>query len=183
MKTPQTKTLYFIGGVILLLLAGWLMVKSPSKEGDINPEDILIQEVEMGNQLEETGLSLLEQEQARTEIETVLQDLEAESTILQDVLKGSSFGTAYRVYKDGKFYHKAVLKDLPYPEKGFFYEGWLVDPSGNYFSTGRVLPEETQGLLYYQSPEDKTGFTQVVITLEAEDSNPAPDKHVLEGKF
>ena len=42
---------------------------------------------------------------------------------------------------------------------------------------------EGAGNLYYRVDEDKSAFTGVVITLEPEDGNPGPDKHVLEGSF
>lgn len=185
MKFPSIKNLLIAGGVILIFLAAVAYFRKPGKiQDEISVDSTLVQETEMNEPAkEEKGLSPAEQQQARNSIDKALEDLETESTILKDVSGGKAYGTAYRLDKENHFYHKAVLRDLPSPEKGFFFEGWLVDPAGKYFSTGRVIPEETQGLLYYQSDKDETAYNQVVITLEPEDDNPAPDKHILEGKF
>jgi hypothetical protein len=185
MDPKQQKNIYIVAGIVLLVIAGWLIVKSPgSKEEETSVEETLVQETPMTEMVEEEkGMTLAQQQQARIKIDEVLQDGNTESTVLKDVSGGQAYGTAYRLNQNGVFYHKAVLKDLPGLEKGYFLEGWLVDPSGSYFSTGRVIPEGTQGVLYYQADKDQSDYNKVVISLEPEDNNPAPAKHLLGGEF
>jgi len=119
-------------------------------------------------------------EAEKQEIEAELES-ETETAVLGDVSGGQATGTAWRKFSDN-FYHKVETVGLPSLEKGFFYEGWLVGEAG-FFSTGRVWVEGNAGVLYYTAEEDKAGFDGVVITLEAEDGDPAPAEHILEGSF
>lgn len=172
-------------GLILLVIAGWTVIKKPkSSIPEEGVSDTLVQEVPMNEAVEgEKGMTMQEQQQLREKIDQSLQDKQTQSSVLKDVRGGQAFGTAYRLLSTGSFYHKAVLSSLPALEKGFFLEGWLVNPSGAYFSTGRVIPEGEKGVLYYFAQEDKSAYNTVVITLEPEDGNPAPAKHILEGQF
>ena len=185
MKFPSIKNILVIGGIVLLLVAVFQYIKPKGKlNNGVNPENTLVQETEMNEPAkEDKGLSLIEQQQLKNTIDTTLEDKDTKTIILKDVSGGNSYGSASRLYKNSLFSFKAVLKDLPSPEKGFYFEGWLVDPSAKYFSLGRVNPEKTQGTLYYQSSTDETAYNQVVVTLEPEDDNPAPGKHIQEGKF
>jgi hypothetical protein len=84
-------------------------------------------------------------------------------------------------FEDGYYLHTVNLNISPAPD-GFFYEGWIVKgPSvistghlSNYFSDSRHA-------LRFESDIDYTGHTKVVVTLESDDGNPAPDVHVAEG--
>jgi hypothetical protein len=122
-------------------------------------------------------------QQDKNQIDLALQASEAKAIALKDVSGGQTYGTAYRLFQNGIFYHKAILRDLPSIDKGFYYEGWLVDPNGRYFSTSRVEILDNSATLYYRSTDDKSTYSKVVITEEADDNNPAPDKHILEGEF
>jgi len=109
-------------------------------------------------------------------------------TLLKDVSGGQGVGTAWRQFdgtlpaQAGKFYHKIDSSNLTMPDKGFFYEaGWSLVMA--FFSTGRLAVVDGRGKLYYNAQEDKTSFSGVVITLEEEDGNAAPGKHILEGNF
>lgn len=105
----------------------------------------------------------------------------AEMTMLRDVNAGQSVGTAWRNF-DQKFNFKIEANRLSPLAKGFFYEAWLVGESG-FFSIGRLAETDGQGVLFYAHDQDKSDFKGVVVTLEAEDGNAAPDKHILEGNF
>lgn len=120
-----------------------------------------------------------------------MQDMFAgkESITLGDVSGGSATGQAWIVVDSATNVtsHRMVAENLPVPLNGDFYEGWIVSSPtapGGVLSTG-VMVQQQDGtwLLDYgidqALPEHKT----VVLTLEPDDGDPAPAKHILEGKF
>lgn len=109
-----------------------------------------------------------------------------EKAQLKDVVGGDASGIATRNYENGIFVH-VVLADLPHPEEGFFYEGWLVrgvagDDDFDFISTGKMRLAKGGYLLEFESSTDYSNYQGVVVTLEeTEDEN--PENHVLEGAF
>lgn len=167
-----------IGVVLTIIIEGiWLINKNKQVEEEIVPEIVLEESMMMTDQPQE---AMTEEEKAQ--IEAVFSAQGAEMTLLSDVTGGGAVGTAWREFDDINFYHKVEATGLPALEKGFFYEGWLVGGEG-FFSTGRMAVVEGAGSLYYKSDQDQSDFAGAVITLEPEDGDPAPDKHVLEGSF
>lgn len=85
------------------------------------------------------------------------------------------------MFEDGQFLHSINL-NIEAAEDGYFYEGWIVNgPSvistghlSNYFSDSRHS-------LKFESTNDFTKNLHVIVTLERDDGNPAPDVHVAEG--
>nr|AQS34464.1 hypothetical protein [uncultured bacterium] len=105
---------------------------------------------------------------------------------LRDVSGADGSGIATRNYEGGKFIH-AVLADLPDPEAGTFYEGWLVrgkeaDENFAYISTGRMTIAKGGYMLEFESSKDYSEYSGVVITLEKVNDQ-KPEKHILEGSF
>lgn len=169
----------FVGVLILALIGGgfWLINRNQPKEEMVNPEITL----EPSEQLTPELVPSMSQAEKQA-IEDAFAKEGAEMTLLKDVSGGQAVGTAWRQYDGTKFYHKIDLSNLTAPDKGFFYEGWLVSEAG-FFSTGRLGVVDGRGKLYFSADEDKTDFRGVVVTLEPEDGNETPDKHVLEGSF
>ena len=176
----KTTRLALIGLGLLVIIIGsiWLIRRNRQAEEAVRPE-IVLEESKMM-----TGPSPIPAmtEEEKAAIDAVFAKEGAQMTLLSDVIGGASVGTAWRALAEGKFYHKVEASGLPALEKGFFYEGWLVGPDG-FFSTGRVEVINGSGRLYYTDSQDKTAFTGVVITLEPEDGDSSPDKHILEGSF
>jgi hypothetical protein len=99
---------------------------------------------------------------------------------LEDVSGGDASGIATRKFENGLFNHM-VLADLPDPEPGEFYEGWLIK-DGEVISTGKMRLAKGGYLLEFESSTDYPDYNQVVITLEKiDDEN--PEAHILEGSF
>lgn len=113
----------------------------------------------------------------------VMQEFAAELT---DSAGGSAFGTAQSEYAAGKYTHAVTARDLPPLLEGYFYEGWLVrvEPL-DIFSTGELATGEVTGefVLSFESPENLTAYTRVVVTLEPDDGDPTPAEHVLDGQL
>lgn len=99
---------------------------------------------------------------------------------LKDVTGGTATGLATRKFEEGRFIH-TVLADLPDPEAGKFYEGWLVKDD-EVISTGRLRLAKGGYLLEFQSSTDYSDHAGVVITLETV-ADTTPEKHILEGSF
>ena len=177
----STKQLRLVlGAVVVLALVGggfWLVNRNKPVEESVSPEITL----EPSEQLTTELVPPMSQAEKQA-IEDAFAKEGAEMTLLKDVSGGQAVGTAWRQYDGVKFYHKIDANNLTAPDKGFFYEGWLVGESG-FFSTGRLAVVSGRGTLYYTASEDKTGFSGVVVTLEEEDGNAAPGKHILEGNF
>lgn len=95
---------------------------------------------------------------------------------------GSGVAHAH-VFEDGHFIHTAQF-NIERPEDGYFYEGWLVHPETKRFiSTGHMKSHfgDVRHSLRFSSDVDMRAYTKVVITLEPDDGDPAPAKHVGEG--
>ena len=105
---------------------------------------------------------------------------------LKDVSEGNASGMATRKFEDGRFTH-TVLADLPDPEEGSFYEGWLVrgeegEDDFSLISTGKMKVAKGGYLLEFDSGNDFSDYSKVVVTLEkVADIN--PESHILEGDF
>ncbi len=103
--------------------------------------------------------------------------------LLEDVSGGDASGEAWLKVENNVTFHKVVAKNMPRLKDNEFYEGWLVKKSTNdFFSTGQMF-FDTQAqtwILDYQTEGDKSNYTKVVITLEPNDGDPAPAKHIIE---
>ena len=103
---------------------------------------------------------------------------------LADVTGGQSFGLAHARFEQGTYTLIAEMGGLPALEKGFFYEGWLIQ-RGNPFrvlSTGRVEQIDQKFINVYTSREDLSSFDFYSLTREPEEGSPGPDgSHILEG--
>ena len=166
--------------ILAFILVGggfWLVNRNQPKEAGVSPEITLEPTQQITTELV-TPMSEVEKQG----IEDAFAKDGVEMTLLKEVAGSQAVGTAWRQYDGVKFYHKIDANNLTEPEKGFFYEAWLVGGDG-FFSTGRLAIADGRGKLYFAAEEDKTGFRGVVVTLEPEDGNDAPDKHILEGSF
>lgn len=101
---------------------------------------------------------------------------------LEDVSDGLSSGIAYAKY-DGQTYELYVeFRDLPELEEGFFYEGWIVRKKPtSVLSTGGLIMKEGKYINIFMNDKDLSDHDFYVLTLEPDDGDPAPDKHILEG--
>ncbi len=111
---------------------------------------------------------------------------DVDKATLKDVSGGDSSGISTRKYANGKFTHTA-LADLPDPDSGEFYEGWLVrgnpgEANFSFISTGKMRVAKGGWLLEFQSSKDFSDYKMVVVTLEKVDDK-KPEKHILEGSF
>lgn len=158
-----------IGILILALLGGviyWRQRSQPSEEMRV-PETLSVEE-----QLEQ---------RFGTEIPE-----DVEKAELRDVTGGASSAIATRKFENGVFTH-SVLADLPDPQGGHFYEGWLVrgqegDENFVVLSTGRMRIAKGGWVLDFQSNNNLSDYNNVVITLE-EVADTTPETHILEGSF
>lgn len=100
---------------------------------------------------------------------------------LTDVSGGTATGTAGAYFEEG-YTMFAEFKDLPHPEEGFFYEGWVVrqDPL-SVISTGEATRSLGDYSNTFTSEIDLTDHDFYVLTLEPDDGNPDPADHILEG--
>jgi hypothetical protein len=185
-QSPNARNALIGLGVILLVVAAYFLFKPG--QGEIepspSPEEIIVQEEGTVRRVGEAVQPLSEEEiqQLRQDVDEVLND-SGEQTSLTAVEGYAGMGTAIRAFEDGKFYLKLQASGLSMLEKGYFYEGWL-SKDGEVLSTGRMeVSADGSGVLYYTASQDRTAYHKVVITLEPEDGNPAPDTHILEGEF
>lgn len=95
---------------------------------------------------------------------------------------GQASGTSKANFTDGKYMLLATFENLPDPINGDFYEGWIVQKTPfKFISTGKV--EKVNGVYtnIYSSGEDFTAYFRYVLTIEPNDSDPAPADHIVEG--
>jgi hypothetical protein len=111
---------------------------------------------------------------------------DADKVELKDVAGGGSTGIASRSFKDSKFSHM-VLADLPSPEVGSYYQGWLQkgeedDDDFSLVPTGRMSLVKGGYLIEYESNQDLQDFNKVVVSQE-KIADSKVEKRVLEGNF
>ena len=99
---------------------------------------------------------------------------------LEDVSGGSSSGIVRATFEE-TYKMVATFENLPDPEGTDFYEGWIVIPGTSVLSTGEAEKIGTEYVNEFRSTEDLTDHTFYVLTLEPDDGDPAPAKHILEG--
>lgn len=83
-------------------------------------------------------------------------------------------------------FQHVVAATLPDPPVGYYYEGWLIRSKPfDFFSTGRLIQhaDDLRWYLLWESADDYSDYTKVIVTLEPEDGDIAPADHVLEGVF
>ncbi|MFH0770412.1 MAG: anti-sigma factor [Candidatus Peregrinibacteria bacterium] len=88
---------------------------------------------------------------------------------------------AYK-FENGMFVVTMQL-NVAIEQDGTFYEAWLKEASGSFLSMGHLQNHfgDVRHQLTFEFPEDIAGNTDVVVTLEKDDGNPAPDQTVATG--
>lgn len=152
-----------IGLIILAALAGFIYFRSRQ----VAPEELQVpQTLSIEDQLEQAFDFDIPEDVEKAE--------------LKDVTGGNATGIATRKFDAGRFTH-TVLADLPEPESGTFYEGWLV-LEDSVISTGRFRMAKGGYLLEFQSGTDYSSYDRVVVTHERV-ADSVPEEHILEGSF
>ena len=111
---------------------------------------------------------------------------DADKADLKDATGGSSSGIFSRKSEEGTF-TSSFIADLPQPESGKYYEGWLVkgeEGSEDYsiVSAGRLSAAKGGYLLDFSSRTDYSEYNKIMVTLESK-SDRTPEETVLEGNF
>lgn len=87
-------------------------------------------------------------------------------------------------FENQTFLHTVEL-NIAVPEKGSFYEGWLVQEgrAEDLISTGHLKNTfgDTRHHLIFETQRDLRDALKVVVTLERDDGDPSPGKVVGEG--
>ena len=111
-----------------------------------------------------------------------LTDVTQAKTIRGVMTAGNASGVARSMFYDDTYYLLATFANLPAPQNGDFYEGWLVrkDPF-DFISTGPVTTIDGAVVNGYVSNQDLTDHNFYVLTLEPDDGNPAPADHIVAG--
>lgn len=101
---------------------------------------------------------------------------------LSPVDGGNGSGAAMATFENDEYLMRAEINNIPDPEEGFFYEGWVVRPEPfNFISTGELKKEGDTWVNDYMSETDFTDHFRYVLTIEPDDNDPAPADHVVEG--
>jgi hypothetical protein len=156
-----------VGAVILAVLAGVVFWNRDDSEEINVPQTLSVED-----KIEESFNLQIPDDVGRSE--------------LKDVSGKDASGIATRKYENGVFEH-SVLTDLPDPEQGKFYQGWLTKGSKgeddySLVSVGKLRLAKGGYMLDYKSKTDYSSHNQVVVTLE-EKFDDTPEEHVLEGSF
>jgi hypothetical protein len=105
------------------------------------------------------------------------------SGALADVTGGTAFGLAHINSASNQFTIIAQMGGLQMPDENSYYEGWLVrrgDRPG-VISLGKAVLVEDRFYVSFTAQENLESHNFFVLTLESNDLNPAPGKHLLEG--
>lgn len=97
--------------------------------------------------------------------------------------QGQAVGTAQAGFNGQRYQLTATINNLPQPEDGFFYEGWIVrGEAESVISTGELI-QEIPGTYsnMFINDDDLSDHTRYVLTIEPDDGDPAPADHVVDG--
>ena len=102
--------------------------------------------------------------------------------LLADVIGSTTAGLAKANFEDNQYSFYSTLANLMEPINGDYYEGWLVkkEPFG-FVSTGKIEKIGGEYINLYKSNMDLRDYNLYVVTMEENDGNSAPAKHILEG--
>lgn len=148
--------------ILIILIAGFV-VYTKSKDGSLDLGSL-------GGTTEEGGVSYTSKGK------------------LKDVSGGTAEGLVQTGFNDepglgasGKFDLLATFEGLKPLAVGENYEGFLLDATGRYISTGNLV--QTSGMYknLFTSGEDFRDFPTYIVTVEKNDGNPEPGEKVLEG--
>lgn len=103
--------------------------------------------------------------------------------VLHDVSENNASGTIRIHVSDGVANLTATFENLPDLHENEFYEGWLVENPQHVISTGKIEQLHNVYTNTFESRDDLTIYSQYILTLEPNDTDPAPAKHILEGEF
>ncbi len=116
-----------------------------------------------------------------------------EVTIAEDALEttlsaiGDTHGSGVATSEwSGTAFRHVIVATLPDPPQGYFYEGWLIRSRPfDFLSTGHLIQhaDDLKWYLVWESSEDRRDFRKIIVTLEPDDKDPAPNIHVLEGLY
>jgi len=113
---------------------------------------------------------------------TIIKNVFNYRTSLVDVSGGQASGLARANFAEGVYILEAKFENLPKPQGNDFYEGWLVRKQPlSVISVGKVAKKEGVYINTYISEQDLIDHNFYVLTLESDDNNSDPARHVLEG--
>lgn len=165
---------WIVAGVVLIAITSILIYFSASN-GD---------EVSNTNQVETSVSQPQPEPTPEVPVARVL-DYEAFATLVNVVETESTGQATAKYFDDGSYELLAEFQNLAPTTNGDFYEGWLVSQTPfDFFSTGPVEVNSAGEIvnIYASNIDHQTeGFTQYVLTIEPDDGDPAPAKHILEG--
>lgn len=171
---------------IILAMAFVLGYANNKKKNELKQTEIQKQtEVETVDKSKEVKT----QEQVETEMQyqflSELKNVVGGKKIKGVVFDGAS-GNVKASYLESGYFMVASFDNLPDPEDGYFYEGWLVregeDP--DIVSAGRVGKADGAYTNVYTSLDDMTDHDLFVLTLENDDEAKEPSKdRIFEGRL
>ncbi len=162
------KALLIVIGMVVVIGGGWYWLKKTVK-----PEE----KAAVGNNMVVNERIVRKYEEAKLGLSD-----NSEKINLSSVGKIKGLGMAVREVSGEVFLH-TILAELPDPEVGKFYEGWLVRESDkSVVYSGRLELRKGGWMLEYVGKKDLNDHKLVVVTLESKDDQ-KPETHILEGRF
>lgn len=101
---------------------------------------------------------------------------------LTDVTNGAAAGLVKANFENNEYNFYSSFANLTEPINGDYYEGWLVrkEPFG-FVSTGKLEKIGGEYVNLYKTNMDLRDYNLYIVTMEQNDGNSAPAKHILEG--
>ncbi len=161
-----------IGGVILLILAGVFYFRSKNDDSAMKVPETKVEASSTEQEMEDKFKLDIADDAPKAELKSV----------------GDSDASGIATRKDADNSHVVtILADLPDPEKGFVYQGWLVkgeegQDGYNLVSAGRLTSAKGGYMLNFQSKADYSEYKKIVISQEKSIASKIGTK-VLEGSF
>lgn len=166
---PMNRRDIVLGAVVLLAIAGLIYWRQLSSKSEVEtvPEALSVED------------------QIEDKFKYTLPD-DVEKAELKDVTGGDASAVTTRKFENNKF-TSTILADLPDPESGSFYQGWLIkgeEGTDDYriASLGKLTVAKGGWMLDYSGATNYSEYDKVMITLEKK-FDLTPETKVLEGSF
>lgn len=153
-------------------------------EKDMEAEKMMMETAASADEkvMEMTDEAMMAMKELVYDYEGELLDVTDAQPVRQTSFDGNSSGVAKATFGDGAYSMMATFENLPEPQGGDFYEGWIVRKTPFHFiSTGELDFENGEFSNTYMSEADLTDHDFYVLTIEPDDGDPAPAEHVVEG--
>jgi len=152
-KKPLSKQLYYYAAVIIIIIVAvaiYVFIKAD-------------QELENGNIVSTDVNQNTENSRQMGSITDVTASDEIRGVKMGDNISG--YAEIQYNGESGSYLVVAQINDVPDPQAGDFYQGWLSNDAGQSISVGQAQKTNESYVIFYNTQADLAGYNKFILTL------------------